>query len=197
MSGMYLTQKNHLRGLPKSDYQILRQLTHLSKNLYNHTLYTVRQYYFANESFLQYEQAYHYVKADENYERLPLQVAQQTMRVVNRSMRSFFRLLRERTKGNYNRPIRLPGYLPKDGYFNCIFPKDMFKVKGKRIRISLGLSFAKNLGIRYLYFKANICLWDHLNLNSTLDFTPFSVNGRNIRLSKDFRTSNFTSQLFY
>jgi len=92
---MYLTQKNHLRGLPKRDYQILRQLTHLSKNLYNHTLYTVRQYYFDNGSFLQYEQAYHHVKANENYQRLPYQVAQQMMRVVNRSMRSFFRLLRE------------------------------------------------------------------------------------------------------
>jgi len=52
---MYLVQKNHLRGLPKREYQILRHLTHLSKNLYNHTLYTVRQYYFANGAFLKYE----------------------------------------------------------------------------------------------------------------------------------------------
>ena len=84
---------------------------------------------------------------------LPSQVAQQTMRVVNRSMRSFFGLLRERKKGNYNRPIRLPHYLPKDGFFVCIFQKDMFKVEGAKIRLSLGLYFAKELGIRYLYFQ--------------------------------------------
>jgi len=149
---MYLTQKNHLRGLSKQDYQLLRRLTHLSKNLYNHTLYIVRHYYFANGSFLQYEQAYHSVKFNENYERLPSQVAQKTMKMINRSMCSFFGLLRERQMGHYNRPIRLPSYLPKDGFFVCIFPKDMFKIEGKKIRLSLGRYFAKELGVRYLYF---------------------------------------------
>jgi len=150
---MYLVQKNQLRGLPKHEYQILRQLTHLSKNLYNQTLFTVRQYYFAHGSFLPYEQAYHLLKDDDNYRMLPSQVAQQTMKVVNRSIQSFFRLLRERKKGNYNRPIRMPHYLPKDGYFVCIFPKDMIKVEGNMIRLSLGRYFVKELGIRYLHYK--------------------------------------------
>lgn len=153
MRRMYLTQKNHLRGLSKLDYQLLRHLTHLSKNLYNHTLYTVRQYYFAKGSFLPYEQAYHYVKSHNTYEMLPSQVAQQTMKVVNRSMYSFFGLLRERKKGNYHRPIRMPNYLPKEDFFVCIFPKDMFKVEEKRTRLSLGRYFAITFGVRYLYVQ--------------------------------------------
>jgi len=123
---MYLTQKNHIR-CEKKTYKILRILTRLSKNLYNFTLYTARQYYLKNGKYLPYEQAYHLIKHNENYRLLPPQVAQQTMKVVDRSMKSFFHVLRERRKGNYNRPAHLPKYLPKDGYFVCIFQKDMFK----------------------------------------------------------------------
>ncbi|AIY90581.1 RNA-guided endonuclease InsQ/TnpB family protein [Geoglobus acetivorans] len=149
---MYLTQKNHIR-CDRRTYKILRILTRLSKNLYNFTLYTVRQYYFNNGKYLPYEQAYHLVKHNENYQLLPSQVAQQTMKVVDRNMRSFFHVLNERKKGNFNRPVSMPGYLPKDGYFVCIFQKDMFKVIGNKIRLSLGRNFAKEFGIRYLEFK--------------------------------------------
>ncbi|RLF63895.1 MAG: transposase, partial [Thermoplasmata archaeon] len=75
------------------------------------------------------------------------------MKVVDRNMKSFFRLLKERQKGNYNRPIGLPKYLPKDGFFVCIFQKDMFKVVGDKIRLSLGKNFAKKFGVKYLEFK--------------------------------------------
>ena len=125
----------------------------LSKNLYNYTLYTLRQYYFNNGKYFPYEQAYHLVKHNKNYRLLPSQVAQQTMKVVDRNMRSFFHVLNERRKGNYNRPVSMPRYLPKDGYFVCIFQKDMFKVVGDRIRLSLGRNFAKKFGVRYLEFK--------------------------------------------
>jgi len=113
----------------------------------------VRQYYFNNGKYLPYEQAYHLVKHNENYQLLPSQVAQQVMKVVDRNMKSFFHVLRERRKGNYNRPVHPPRYLPKDGYFVCIFQKDMFKVDGEKIRLSLGRNFTKEFGVRYLEFK--------------------------------------------
>ncbi|MGZ7159663.1 MAG: RNA-guided endonuclease InsQ/TnpB family protein [Methanobacterium sp.] len=149
---MYLTQKNHVR-LDKKTYKTLKILTKLSKNLYNYTLFTVRQHYEFNNTFLPYESAYHEVKTNENYQLLPSQVAQQTMKVVNRTFKSFFRLLKQRKKGNYNRPIHMPGYLPKNGYFICVFQKDMFKIVDNQIRLSLGVNFSKKYGIRYLYFQ--------------------------------------------
>ena len=39
-----------------------RCLNKLSKNLYNYTLYTIRQYFFANGKYLNRESAYHMVK---------------------------------------------------------------------------------------------------------------------------------------
>ncbi len=113
----------------------------------------LKQYYFQNGKYLPYPKAYHFVKGNENFVLLPSQVAQQTMMVVDRSMKSFFRLLKERNKGNYNRPVSIPKYLPKDGLFICIFQKDMFKVVGTKIRLSLGKNFYKKYGIRYLEFK--------------------------------------------
>ncbi|MGZ6416434.1 MAG: RNA-guided endonuclease InsQ/TnpB family protein [Bacteroidia bacterium] len=148
---MYLTQKNHIRS-DKRTYRVLKILTKLSKNLYNYTLYTVRQNYELNNNFLQYEAAYHLVKNNVNYQLLPSQVAQQTMKIVNRTFKSFFGLLKERNKGNYNRPVKIPKYLPKEGYFLCVFTKDMMKIENNKIRLSMGLNFAKKYGVRYLYF---------------------------------------------
>ncbi len=148
---MYLTQKNHIRT-DKKTYQMLKILTKLSKNLYNHTLYTVKQHYDLNNSFLKYESAYHIVKTNENYQLLPSQVAQQTMKIVDRTFKSFFGLLKQRKKGNYNRPVHIPHYLPKDGYFPCIFPKGMFKVENDQLRLSLGINFTEQYKTRYLYF---------------------------------------------
>jgi hypothetical protein len=149
---MHLTQKNHIKA-DKQKYEVLKRITKLSKNLYNFTLYTTRQYYFENGKYINHESAYHLVKDNENYKMLPSQVAQQTMKVVDRNMKSFFRVLGERKRGNYNRPVKMPEYLPKDSKFVCIFPKDMFKIDERFIRLSMGREFYKNYGVRYQYFK--------------------------------------------
>ena len=46
---MYLTQTNLIRGLSKREYLKLRMMCFFSKNLYNVTLYNVRQYYFTEK----------------------------------------------------------------------------------------------------------------------------------------------------
>ncbi|WP_297184200.1 transposase [Thermococcus sp.] len=146
---MYLTQKNHLR-VDKKTYKLLRILSHLSKDLYNLTLYVTRQHYELNGSFLPFVRAYHLVKDSEPYKLLPSQVAQQTMKIVERNYRSFFRLLKERQKGNYNRSIHPPRFLPKNGHFVLIFPYQSFKVKEDKVILTLGRNFAKKFEIMYL-----------------------------------------------
>lgn len=151
---MYLVQKNHVRGLSKKEYTILNLLCRLSKNLYNVTNYTTREYYRINGKFLRYESAYHLVKTNENYGHMPSQVAQQTMKVVDRSYRSFFSTLAQKKKGDYDKPCNMPSFLPKEGYFVCIFPKDNFKVLDDgMLRLTLGQWVTKNLGVRYIHFR--------------------------------------------
>jgi len=61
------------------------------------------QYYTDNGEYLPYEQAYHLVKHNNNYQLLPSQVAQQTMKVVDKNMKSFFHILKEKKKGMHIR----------------------------------------------------------------------------------------------
>ncbi|MHA2298130.1 MAG: RNA-guided endonuclease InsQ/TnpB family protein [Candidatus Hodarchaeales archaeon] len=150
---MYLVQKNRVRGRSKADFALLRKLARLSKNLFNVTLYTTRQYHEETGCFLPYEQAYHVVKTNENYRLLPSQVAQQTMKHVHRAFKSFFGLLRAKQQGKITDEVHVPFYLPKDGFFACVFAKDQFKVEGTNLRLSLGRELKKLAGQQFLYFQ--------------------------------------------
>ena len=67
------------------EYQTLRLLCRLSKNLYNETLYNVRQFYLAEKKYLNYVASYHVCKDSVNYKSLGTDIAQQTMKVVDRA----------------------------------------------------------------------------------------------------------------
>ncbi|WP_039767087.1 RNA-guided endonuclease InsQ/TnpB family protein [Caldicellulosiruptor sp. F32] len=149
---MYKTQKNHIR-CDKQTYRLLRQLCHFSKNLYNYALYHIRQHYFKTQEYLRYESVYHLVKENENYRLLPSQVAQQTLISVIEAFKSFLGLLRAKKEGKEEEKVSIPKYLPKDGMYQIVFPKDQFKIEDKKIRLSLGRKFAKESGVRYLYFE--------------------------------------------
>lgn len=137
---MYATHRMQLRNLDKPQYIALKQLCKLSKNIYNVALYNIRQYYFQEHKYLSYESNYHLCKINENYKELNTDIAQQTMRVVDRSFKSFFSLIKKAKSGNYNfRDIKLPRYLDKEGYFPIIIPR--FKIKDGQINIPMSKQF--------------------------------------------------------
>jgi len=148
---MYLTHVAHLRGA-KGEYEIVKRLTKLSKNLYNYALYIERQFFFFNHDYLPYKRMYHEVKENENFKLLPPQSARATTRMAEKAIKSFIRVLKERKKGNYNRPVGLPKYLPKDGYMVCVMPKEMLRKEGNKIRCTLGKRFREKYGEMYLRF---------------------------------------------
>ena len=51
---MYLAVKQQLNNLSKDEYLVLRELCHVSKNLYNQALYEIRQEYFRSKKYLNY-----------------------------------------------------------------------------------------------------------------------------------------------
>ncbi len=124
---MYATQKNQLRRLSKQEFHALSALCRLSKNLFNVALYSCRQYFFTERKRLTYESNYHLCKLNENYRMLNTDIAQQTMKVVDRSMRSFLGLLKAISIGRCDQKPRLPNYLPKEGYFPLIIPRIRLK----------------------------------------------------------------------
>jgi putative transposase len=141
---MYLTQKNQIRDLDKTEFLALRELCRLSKNLYNVGLYTVRQYYFQEHKHLRYESAYHLCKGNENYQLLNTDIAQQTLKVVDRTFHSFYGLINALKSGTYTQKVKLPHYLPKDGYFVLIIPR--IKVKDGKFKIPMSAAFKRQFG---------------------------------------------------
>ena len=90
-------------------------------------LYESRQYFFQQRKRLSYESNYHICKSNENYRLLNTDIAQQTMKVVDRSMRSFLGLLKAISVGRCDQRPQLPRYLPKQGYFPLIIPRIKLK----------------------------------------------------------------------
>ncbi len=152
---MYRNQKHQVRHLTKQEYVALKTLCRLSKNLYNATLYAIRQYYFTEKKYLRYESAYHSLKDNENYKLLNTDIAQQTMKVVDRNFKSFFALISKAKQGDCKfSNIKLPHYLPKDGYFMLIIPR--FTVKDGYFTVPMSNAFKKEFGIVKLPFPKNL-----------------------------------------
>jgi IS605 OrfB family transposase len=117
----YLCIKQQMKRLTKEEYLTLRELCHAAKNLYNEGLYNIRQHFFETEKYLSYPQNYHDLKSSDNYRKLNSNMAQQILKEVDSSFKSFFGLLKKAKAGKYEyKDIHLPKYLPKDGFMTLV-----------------------------------------------------------------------------
>lgn len=118
---MYLTVKQQAKHLTKSDYKILRELSHTAKNLMNEAIYNIRQYYFSEGEYLNYQKNYTLLKQSENYKLLNSNMSQMIMKEADGMFQSFFTLRKLVKKGKYPaKACRLPGYYPKDGFATLV-----------------------------------------------------------------------------
>lgn len=139
---MYLVIKQQVKHLTKEEYNILRELCRIAKNLTNQAIYNIRQHYFQEKQYLRYEANYHELKHLENYKLLNSNMAQQTLKNVDQMFKSFFALIKMAKQGKYNfRHIHLPKYLPKNGYANLIIGQ--VRIKDNILTIPLSNTFKK------------------------------------------------------
>lgn len=118
---MYLTLKQQVKHLSKKEFRNLKYLSHIAKNLTNEAIYNIRQYYFKNKKYLSYNENYKMLKNSENYKKLNSNMAQQILKEVDGSFKSFFGLLKLAKNGQYdNKKIKLPKYLAKDGFTTLV-----------------------------------------------------------------------------
>lgn len=140
---MYLTVKQQVKHLSKEDYKSLRELCHIAKNLTNEAIYNVRQYYFTEGKFLKYEKNYTLIKSSPNYKALNSNMAQQILKEVDGSFKSFFGLLKLAKQGKYAfKDCKLPQYLPKDGYTTLVI--GFVRLNGNKLILPFSNSFKKN-----------------------------------------------------
>ena len=139
---MYLTVKQQVKHLSKADYKSIKELCHVAKNLTNEAIYNVRQYYFTEGKFLKYEKNYTLLKNSPNYKALNSNMAQQILKEVDGSFKSFFGLLKLAKQGKYAfKDCKLPCYLPKDGYTTLVI--GFVRLNGNKLILPFSNSFKK------------------------------------------------------
>ena len=139
---MYLTVKQQIKHLSKEDYKSIKELCHIAKNLTNEAIYNVRQYYFTEDKFLKYEKSYTLLKSSPNYKELNSNMAQQILKEVDGSFKSFFGLIKLAKQGKYSfKDCKLPRYLPKDGYTTLVI--GFVRLNGNKLILPFSNNFKK------------------------------------------------------
>ena len=138
---MYLTLKQQVKHLSKKEFRNLKYLCHIAKNLKNQAIYNVRQHYFKNKKYLSYNENYKMLKNSENYKKLNSNMAQQILKEVDESFKSFFALLKLAKNGQYNGKIKLPNYLAKDGFTTLVI--GFVRLKDDMLIVPYSNSFKK------------------------------------------------------
>ena len=139
---MYLIIRQQVKHLSKEDYRSIKELCHIAKNLTNQAIYNIRQHYFAEGKYLNYEKNYALLKSSDNYRTLNSNMAQQILKEVDGSFKSFFGLLKKAKQGKHAlKDCRLPRYLPKDGYTTLVI--GFVRLKGNKLILPYSNSFKK------------------------------------------------------
>lgn len=81
-------------------------------------------------------------------------IAQQTLKVVDRTFHSFYALISAVKSGSYQPKVRLPYYLPKEGYFVLIIPRIV--VKDGRFNLPMSNAFKKLFGAVSISFPERL-----------------------------------------
>lgn len=114
---MNLTEKEIIYSTDER-FDLIKELCHLSKNLYNACLYDVRQYYFETKSYRPWKlQKSIFIKNDNpDYYALQSNLAGEVFKQVGEQFISFF-------NNKSNKKKKIPKYKDKNGYNLVVFPK--------------------------------------------------------------------------
>lgn len=134
---MYGCQQNLIN--PNNDLKsVLEFICSESHKLTNCGIYYARQLYFKTGKLIgKYDLEKEY-KANKHYQVLHSQAAQQILRSVAESFKSFKELNKKYNKGELHFKPKLPKYRKGNGYALVTYPKQALKLVGENIKIPLG-----------------------------------------------------------
>ena len=168
---MYGCQQNLITGsecLPFLEY-----LCTTANKLINCGIYLARQWYFKCGYIPRKYELEKQLKQNQNFKFLFAQAAQQSLRGVAESFKSFKELSKKYKKGELNNRPRLPNYRKKRGMGVITYPRQALKLKEGKVRIPLGLKVkaAFKVDAFFLPFPTN------LNFNSIREIRILPRNG--------------------
>lgn len=164
--------ERHLYKQSHKYYKEMDNICFLSKNLYNATLYAIRQYYFTEKKYIGYTKINKLFQQNNNadYYALPTKVSQQTQRLVDKSFKSFFNHLKTKKA---NEVVHIPKYLHKS--------------KGRQIAFYTNQAISKYKNNYIKLSKSNIII------KTKIKFDNISF----VRLVPDISNRTITAEIGY
>lgn len=206
MIQMILVERHQYSQLSKH-FKELDNLCFLSKNLYNSTLYHIRQYYFKDKKLIKYTDL-NKLSNDlfpNDYQALPTKVSQQVQKLVFSNFKSFLKLLKKKRKGEYNKPINIPNYLDKTkGRQVLTFTKQAISFNNRNIakgyvKLS-GISFTIKTKVKDIQFVRIVPCSNCIIIEIGYEQTELPINMSNNRFASiDIGVNNLatiTSNVF-
>lgn len=126
--------EKHIIKKSHPHYSMFCEYTHLAKNLYNHANFLVRNEFVNTGKWLRYQDLDKILRQDVDYpdyaNMMAAQSAQQTLRLLDRNWKSFFKAIKDwsKNKDKYTGRPKLPKYKPKDG-------KMLFILTNQQVRL--------------------------------------------------------------
>lgn len=132
--------ERHIIKQSNQYYSLLDNFCFKSKNLYNFANYQIRQKFCSENKYITCNQMDKLLKQegmDYDYRNMPIaQSAQQTLRLLDKNWKSFFKAIKDwsKHKEKYTGRPKLPNYLPKNGRYSLILTNMNCKLKDNQIR---------------------------------------------------------------
>ena len=154
---MYGCQQNRINPNSKT-IPILEHICSTANNLTNCGIYLARQQWFAQNKLIGKYDLEKALKDQINFKALHSQCAQQVLRGVAESFKSFQGLRKAFFRGEISNYPKLPNYRKKGGMAVASYPKQALKLKDNQVRIPLGKTIKAWFGLSEFFvpFPSNL-----------------------------------------
>lgn len=131
--------ERHIITKSNKNYEAIKEICHKSKNLYNYANYILRQSFFETRKL---PNEYDLIKIltaqnQDDYRSLPAQTAQQTIKLLFKNWKSFFKAVKayQQDKSKFKARPRIPKFKPRaeKGFLATIFTDQQIKIQNDKI----------------------------------------------------------------
>ena len=123
--------ERHVVKVGTAEFKEYDAICFLSKNMYNSALYALRKHFFETKMLKhKFQLSKEFQEQNQpDYRAMFVRSAQQIISIAHQSMKSFFALIKAKKSGSYDKPVKLPRYLPKNGRQVMIYDNKAFYEK--------------------------------------------------------------------
>ena len=136
---MFRRVERHIVTKTDKNYEAIKEICHKSKNLYNYANYILRKSFFETRKLPEeYELTKLLANSDQDdYRALPAQTAQQTIKLLFKNWKSFFKASKayKKDRSKFKGRPRIPKFKPRaeKGFFATVFTDQQIKLKENKI----------------------------------------------------------------